>query len=81
MKDYATKKLIENYIRVEHGYKEAQIPFLASWRYKNSNNISGDAFILLNDPNLAAGLIQISGHISLKKLNNVLYFDKYKYRK
>ena len=32
MKDYATKKLIENYIRVEHGYKEAQIPFLASWR-------------------------------------------------
>ena len=55
-----------------------------SWQvgdYKDSNNILGDAFILLNDPNLAAGLIQISGHISLKKLNNVLYFDKYKYRK
>ena len=71
MKDYATKKLIESHISVEHGYKEVQTPFLVSWRYKNWNNISGDAFILLSDLKLPAGLIQISRHTNLKKHNTV----------
>ena len=68
MKDYPTKKLIENYVKMECEYKEAQIPLFATWKFKDSNNQSEYAFILVNDPNLARGLIQISGCISLKKI-------------
>ena len=80
MKDYPTKKLIENYVKTEHGYKEAQISLFATWKFKDSNNQSEYFFILVNNPNLARGLIQISGCISLKKLDTVLFFEKYEYR-
>ena len=79
-KDYPTKKLIKNYVKMECKYKEAQIPLFATWKFKDSNNQSEYTFILVNDPNLARGLIQISGCISLKKLDTVLFFEKYEYR-
>ena len=68
MKDYPTKKLIENYVKMECEYKEAQIPLFATWKFKDSNNQSEYTFMFVNDPNLARGLIQISGCISLKKI-------------
>ena len=47
---------------------------------KDFNNQSEYAFIIVNDPNLASGLIQISGCISFKKLDIVLFFKKYEYK-
>ena len=81
MKDMATKKLIENFVKANYSYLEARIEVFASWRYKDSNNLSGNAFILVKDPKLASGLILISGNIKLAKLDTVLLFEKYEYKK
>ena len=81
LSDAATKMLIENYVKACHKYPEAKIEVFASRRYKDSNNLSGNAFILVKDPKLASGLILISGNIKLSKLDTVLLFEKYEYKK
>jgi len=73
--------LIENFVKANYSYPEARIEAFASWRYNDLNNLSGNVFILVKDLKLASGLILISGNIKLAKLDTVLLFEKYEYKK